>query len=242
MNYKFFGNSLDLFKYDILTYIVNNKLKKLEYVAMLTLPEEKKNDPKYKLYEVGSKNKKLLNFIDQVNKEYLPVESIDLYFKENLKIFSNTYFKDSNNDYFSNDNREIYFNSLQKEISNKENILLFLDPDVGLDLGITRRVRSNKQMYLFKEEVHSLLNNRKKEKCLAFFQHLGNHRFKLDDRLERYKEEFGKYVLIIAYERILASIIFILQDEISYNKIRKLLEKYIENYKDIPHSNKLKLL
>lgn len=242
MNYKFFGNSLDLFKYDILTYIVNNELKELEYTAMLTLPEEKKNDPKYKLYEVGSKNKKLLNFIDQVNKESLPVESIDLYFKENLKIFSNTYFKDSNNDYFSNDNRETYFNYLQKEISNKENILLFLDPDVGLDLGITRRVRSNKQMYLFKDEVHSLLNNRRKKYCLAFFQHLGNHRFKLEDRLERYKEEYGKYVLIIAYERILASIIFILQDEISYNKIRKLLEKYIENYKDIPHSNKLKLL
>ena len=56
MNSKFFGNSLDLFKYDLLTFLAKTERLNLFYLAMLTKPEPKKLDPKYKLFEVGFKN------------------------------------------------------------------------------------------------------------------------------------------------------------------------------------------
>lgn len=238
MNFKFFGNSLDLFKYDIIN-LVNCKLI---YVAMLTEPESKKKDPKYNLYEIGAKNIILLNYIKEINKENLPVKNIEHFFKQNFKNESSFFFKNSDNKYFSHKEREEYFYNIKINLNSEKKSMIFLDPDVGIDIGVNRRVRSNRQMYIFKKEIDLLQNSTSNNSFISFFQHLGNHRLSIDNRIKLYKKEFGEYVLIIAYERILASIVFIFKNQEQYKNHQQILIKYIDNYKESPHFEKLKLV
>jgi len=118
----------------------------------------------------------------------------------------------------------------------------FIDPDVGIDLGVKRRVRSMKHMYLNTYEVHRINVNLKKNDFLCFFQHLGNPRFKLEDRLSLLKNEFGKYVLLFAYERISACLVFVFKDELSYLKIKNNLLDYANKYNEIKHFQRIKIL
>lgn len=254
MNNKFFGNSLDLFKYDVLTFLTKSEKSELFYVAMLTKPESKKLDPKYKLFELGFKNEILFKFINEINNIDSNIEVKDLtnYFNSvnvEHKIILNKSFGSDNIisfekiDYFENENRVDYFAnaiSIYKEQIAK--VILFLDADVGIDLGVKRRVRSMKNMYLNTDEVHKINSNIKEKDFLCFFQHLGNPRFRIEERLIMLKQEYGEYVLLFAYERISASLVFIFKNEFEYLKIKKQLTEYMNLYKEIKHFHRIKLI
>lgn len=254
MNNKYFGNSLDLFKYDVLTFLTNSENANLFYIAMLTKPEIKKLDPKYKLFEIGIQNKVLYEFINKINVEESKIEIKDIsdYFSSvNVEhaIVLNKPFKSKNIitfeniDYFENENRFEYFEKsiafYKKQISKT---ILFLDADVGIDLGINRRVRSMKNMYLNTDEVHKINRNLKENDFLCFFQHLGNPRYKIEERLNMLKNEYGEYVLMFAYERISACLVFIFKSEFEYLDIKNNLIGYMNLYKEIKHFNRIKLL
>ena len=254
MNNKFFGNSLDLFKYDVLTFLLNLEKADLFYLAMLTKPEPKKLDPKYKLFEVGIKNKILFEFINEINKPESKIEINDLtnYFssvnvKHTIVLNESFGFKNiisfENINYFENETRIDYFeNSILVYKSKISKSILFLDADVGIDLGIKRRVRSMKNMYLNAQEVHKINGNLKDKDFLCFFQHLGNPRFKIEERLDMLKHEFGKFVLMFAYERISACLVFIFKDEHEYLRIKNNLLEYMNLYNEIKHFQRIKLL
>lgn len=253
MNNKFFGNSLDLFKYDVLTFLTKSEESSLFYLAMLTKPEIKKFDPKYKLFEIGTKNDILYKFINDINSLDSELQIYDLthYFAsvgvehkivlnknfgfENLVCFENI-------DYFENDYREKYFtNSINYYNKLIPKTIFFVDADVGIDLGVKRRVRSMKHMYLNSDEIHKINSNLKKNDYLCFFQHLGNPRFKLEDRLKLLKNEFGENVLLFAYERISACLVFIFKDEVNYLKTKNNLLEYASHYKEIKHFQRIKI-
>lgn len=254
MNNKFFGNSLDLFKYDLLTFLTKLEMSNLFYLAMLTKPEPKKLDPKYKLYEIGFKNEILFKFINEIisSESKLQIEDLSNYFTSvgvqhklvlNKNFGSPNILNFENIEYFENENREKYFNNAM-DIYKSQNLktLLFLDADVGIDLGVVRRVRSMKHMYLNSDEIHLINGNLKKNDFLCFFQHLGNPRFKIDERLIFLKKEFGDNVLLFAYERISACLVFIFKDEFNYLKIKKHLIEYMKQYEEIKHFQRIKLL
>lgn len=254
MNNKFFGNSLDLFKYDLLTFLTKLEKSNLFYVAMLTKPEPKKLDPKYKLFEVGIKNKTLFKFINDINRSESKSQISDLsnYFSSvnvEHKIILNKSFgleniiSFENIEYFENENREQYFtNSIDIYKKQFLKTIFFIDADVGIDLGVKRRVRSMKHMYLNTNEVHRINSNLKRNDFLCFFQHLGNPRFKLEDRLSLLRNEFGEYVLLFAYERISACLVFVFKDELSYLKIKNNLLDYANQYNEIKHFQRIKIL
>lgn len=254
MNNKFFGNSLDLFKYDLLTFLTKLEKSNLFYLAMLTKPEPKKLDPKYKLFEVGFKNEILFKFINDINffESKMQIQDLSNYFSsvaiEHKLVLNNNFgsaniLSFDNIEYFENENREKYFNNaINIYKSQNTKTLLFLDADVGIDLGVKRRVRSMKHMYLNSDELHRFNGNLKENDFLCFFQHLGNPRFKLDDRLNLLKKEFGDNVLLFAYERISACLVFIFKDEFNYLKIKMHLIEYMKNYQEIKHFQRIKLL
>jgi hypothetical protein len=254
MNNKFFGNSLDLFKYDLLTFLTKLEKSNLFYLAMLTKPEPKKLDPKYKLFEVGFKNEILFKFIKDINssESKLQIKDLTNYFnsvdvEHKIVLNKNFGYKNvlnfENIEYFENENREKYFSyAIDIYKSQNSKTLLFLDADVGIDLGVKRRVRSMKHMYLNSDEIHRINGNLKKNDFLCFFQHLGNPQFKLEERLNFLKNEFGKDVLLFAYERISACLVFIFNDELNYLKIKKHLLEYVKQYEEIKHFQRIKLI
>lgn len=254
MNIKFFGNSLDLFKYDLLTFILKLEKSNLFYATMLTKPEPKKNDPKYKLFEVGIKNKTLFKFINDINRsesksqindlsKYLSSVNVEHKIILNKNFGHENIISFENIDFFENENREQYFtNSIDVYKKQHSKTIFFIDPDVGIDLGVKRRVRSMKHMYLNTNEVHRININLKKDDFLCFFQHLGNPRFKLEDRLSLLNKEFGKYVLLFAYERISACLVFVFKDELNYLKIKNNLLDYTNQYNEIKHFQRIKIM
>lgn len=254
MNYKYFGNSLDLLKFDILTYLSKTDVADLFYIPMLTEPEPKKLDPKYKVYEIGIKNNILLSFLlKAINTDNnLDVSDIRSYFQSmniNYKIILNKTDADhqtftiNNIQYFTDENRNEYFEKTMFYFKNQTNkSILFLDPCVGLDLGVNRRVRSMRKLYLNEIELNLILNNTKNNDVVCYFQHLGNHTYSLTKRLEDLKSSFGKYVLIVGYERILGSLVFIFKTERDYEDKKIKFKEYFKQYENIKFSNKIILL
>ena len=82
MNSKYIGNSLDLMKFDLLTFLVkgSNGLG-LFYVPMLTEPKPKERNPKYETFEVGPLNEPLLKLMKkEYAKEYSDIKTVKKYF------------------------------------------------------------------------------------------------------------------------------------------------------------------
>ena len=120
--------------------------------------------------------------------------------------------------------------------------MLFFDPDVGLDLGISGRTRSFRQRYLMINELRPFHSNLKDGDFIGCFQHLGNTLYKPEDRVTDLKKEFGDWVLMVGYTRIQGGLFFIFKTESDYHRIRKRIEEYLDRYKYLKHSNRIILI
>ena len=116
--------------------------------------------------------------------------------------------------------------------------MIFVDPDIGCDVGITRRFRSYKQCYVKKSEIINIIHHLRQGDFIGYFQHLGNSNYSIDKRVTDLRETFGEWVLFIGYSRIQASLVFIFNDEATYMDKRKLIEQYYNQYDHLKHKDK----
>lgn len=242
MNRKYFGNSLDLMKFDLLTHVLEGENRTLFYVPMLTSPKEKVEDPKYVLYEMGRDNELLYELMSRVYMEDNP-DFGDILEYFNLQSLSHKVVLPFSvggrkedvvtADYFSNDIRIEYFEKSLNEYKKVTNDkLIFIDPDVGSDIGIVRRVRSMRSAYLKLDEIKDCIKASRNNDVVCYFQHLGNNRYSLDDRIRDLKEELGDLVLIAGYKKVLGSLVFIFRNKGQYDHFKRKLEKYMEHYRN----------
>ncbi|MEQ9288801.1 MAG: hypothetical protein RIG77_17905 [Cyclobacteriaceae bacterium] len=243
MNYKYFGNSLDLFKYDMLTELIKKDGAELFYIPMVTTPEERVNDPKYHKYEIGSDNKLLTDFLKNIHQDEAMREISEIHgYFEKVSLPYKT-FKPYGYLHFDDEVRESYLAAaLRKYKSRKEKQLVFFDPDVGLDIGISRRARSFRKRYLLEEELLSFFTELKDGDYIGSFQHLGNTLYKPEKRADDLKEVFGDWILLAGYSRIQVGLTFIFSNEHDYNDKRDQIKQYLSNYEHLEHSNKLLLI
>lgn len=228
-------------KYDLLTFVLEGDKMLLFYIPMLTEPQEKVLDPKYLTYEIGVKNKQLYEFMESVyGKDDADFIEITDYF-ESLKFeyrlilplqYKGKHIINIDSiEYFSDQLRERYFQEslkISQELSHSK--LIFIDPDVGSDLMIKRRFRSKKDAYVKIEEVKSCIAMSGNNDVVCFFQHLGNNRYPLEDRIMDLKNEFGEFVLIVGYKKILGSLIFIFKNGKQYEHYKNMIKVYMKDY------------
>jgi len=117
MNSKYFGNALDLFKFDLLTYLASADTLDILYVGMITKPQPKELDPKYLTYEIGNKNKELKMFLEERFKKdsKSDVHEIVQYFQDmniNFRMFTENGLTTES---FQDKIRESYFDSVLKQ-------------------------------------------------------------------------------------------------------------------------------
>ncbi|PZR02921.1 MAG: hypothetical protein DI539_27235 [Flavobacterium psychrophilum] len=155
MNSKFFGNSLDLFKYDMLTHILTQSERlSLFYIPMITQPLPKERNSKCVTYELGRDNEPLFKLMQkEFGKEYSDISLIKKHFVKcgvHLSMLNPDGLAQANTTiYFNENNRKEYFEqAVMHYRSLVNNTLVYVDPDVGSDVGIKRRFRSNKNMYI----------------------------------------------------------------------------------------------
>ena len=136
MNPQFFGDSHDLFKYDLIASIMQDlkeDLTSFTFVPMLT----KNRKPKKKDI-AGMDNDELWNFFNKFQGD----DVADYYFKTIRKYFNSIGIKTKifhkSTLLFSKNNRVKYFDIVKADYP--KNSLIFFDPDTGLqDHNITEK-------------------------------------------------------------------------------------------------------
>src|SRR5882762_6593188 len=116
MNSKFLGNSLDLYKFSVITHLMqSSKGLGLFYVPMITEPSPKERTPKYSTYELGCDHNELFKLLKkEFKKEFSEISVIKKYFIRSgihLSMLSIDTDGDSDREsiYFCEDNRKDYF-------------------------------------------------------------------------------------------------------------------------------------
>lgn len=237
MNNKYFGNALDLFKFDLLTHLALSDQKEIFYVGMITQPQPKELDPKYLTYELGSRNEKLTEFLqEKFTNPKAQVSDITEYFaRVNVKLVNF-----SNGTWFEQKSRDAYFQQVAYEVKMlRKPSIVYLDPDVGSDIAITRRYRSNKELYVKREEIAAIRKNLNSTDFLGYFQHLGNAAYTVAQRLDDIKKTFGEWALLVGYQRVQVASVFLFDNMEQYIDKRKKIQRYLATYDDLPHRHKI---
>jgi hypothetical protein len=172
MNRQFFGDTRDLFKYDLVRHIMKALLAfdSFTFIPMLTedttAAKGKKSVAKdleksIKAGRAGSQNKDLLEHMERLQEidsdlEYF--QTIGAYFKKE-HILVDILHKHP----FSHEERNRYFESVLTRLPKRT--LIFLDPDVGLEEN-----KPSKKHLLF-EEVKTIFNAMDMKSVLMIYQH-----------------------------------------------------------------------
>lgn len=239
---KYFGDSRDYFKYDLIAFLLDNgSLQNYAFIPMLTSNRIDKEGNKKSKY-IDGKSKKLLEFINRSNSKDLG------HWEKFLKPYVVQYktIHPINKTFFSDATREAYWSKFEA-ISKTANALVFIDPDTGLETGKPAYLKKQgREKYIMNNELAGLFNNLDNGSVLMIYQHLPNNKHK-------HKEAVSKKIIqaeattncpyIEAYREDDLAFIFLIKSDVMHKSINKLLDIYHQQsghkYKSIHHlSNK----
>jgi len=173
MNRMFFGDTRDLFKFDLVRHIMKAfpDLASFTFVPMLTENEPASRKRKIatkdlglaqKKGRAGTHNRELmedLGRLQEIDDDYEYFHGIQSYFrKENIIVDV------LHTDTFSHEHRVNYFNRMFEKFP--ANSLIFLDPDTGLE------VKNPTQRHLLFDEVGKISDSMDHQSILMIYQHL----------------------------------------------------------------------
>jgi hypothetical protein len=173
MNRKYFGNTRDLFKFDLVRHIMKAfpDLASFTFVPMLTEKESATGTRKtatkdlgraQKNGRAGTRNRELMldmGRLQEIDDDLEYFNGIQSYFKKENIILDVLH-----KDIFSNEDRVNYFNRMFENFP--ANSLIFLDPDTGLE------VKNPTRRHLLYEEVEKLYDRMDQQSVLMIYQHL----------------------------------------------------------------------
>jgi hypothetical protein len=173
MNRIYFGDTRDLFKFDLVRHIMKAfpDLASFTFVPMLTEDEKpygtKKTASKdlgmaQKNGKAGTRNLELMEDmgrLQEINDDLAYFQGIQSYFSKE-KIIVDVLHRDT----FSHEHRENYFKKVFEKFPEKS--LIFLDPDTGLE------VKNPTQRHLLFDEVKKIYDHMDNQSILMIYQHI----------------------------------------------------------------------
>ncbi len=224
---KYFGDSRDYFKYDLITHILNRKLSE-HYVFIPMLTKHRDDNEGRRLPTQDDKSKDLLAFIKECNTKSLE------HWKKWLCRHSSSYSTVSPVDktYFEDKSRLSYWPRFTAVIKKRDKALVFVDPDTGLETGSSSyRRKMGSEKYILNGELIQLFGDLRSTSILMIYQHLPRNRHqhnkqtkkKLDQAISQtqstyacaYREEDLAYILLL-----------------KSSELFKRLSSVLKNYKD----------
>jgi len=175
MNRQFFGDTRDLFKYDLVRHVMKALpvFDSFTFIPMLTKEETTKKkgntrdfEKATKLGKAGSQNKDLITHMERLQEidgdlEYF--QTIRAYFKK-----ENIFVGLLKSETFSHEDRDQYFDNILTHFPKKS--LIFLDPDIGLEES-----KPSKKHLLF-DEVEKIFRKMDPQSVLMIYQHFPRER------------------------------------------------------------------
>lgn len=168
MKNQYFGDTRDLFKYDlILEILLKSNLRHFTFIPMLTKNETNTHGDRisYERAKAGTCRMVLRKFLEKcVRENRRNINELEGFFKNTFvgKFDIMIYEK---NGYFSHNSRATYFNQIKRTFLSKSVILV--DPDIGFEV---KSMRGNEEKYVKYNEVKLLWNRMNKSSVLIIFQ------------------------------------------------------------------------
>jgi hypothetical protein len=203
---QYFGDTRDLFKYDLVLELLlkNDFLKRFTFIPMLT--ENVRNFHgrriNYDQARAGTRRKELCSFLAQCvmesRRNIIGLERFFKSFKWARKIDFTIYRK---NEYFSHEARTRYFNEIDRCLLSGSAILV--DPDIGLAV---KSMGGREDNYITYSEVELLFNRMDRNSVLVIFQFI--------PRVEResYFSQIGRKLKTI----VNSSVLYISDSQIAF--------------------------
>lgn len=182
MKHQYFGDIIDLFKYDLLQTLSQDiGFNQILFIPLLT-ENDNGNDGNKRNYEkaqAGNKNQKLIDFFKSKHSNHKH--------ERNAKIIEEYFTKEKINfmfepeEIFRNKNRKEYFLALLSSLStlNAKNQLLFFDPDNGM------QVKHNKDKHIKYQELKNHLDMVCKNSVLSVIQFRHRANWKISNKKEK---------------------------------------------------------
>ena len=225
---KYFGDSRDYFKYDLITYLLRERLcANYAFIPMLTnhrVDGEGNKTPKY----IEGKSRELLSFIFRCELKDLN------HWEQWLEPLVDSYvtLAPVNEIFFADQSRREYWGTFE-EISKIGNALIFVDPDTGLETGNAYYLKKmGREKYILNSELSQLFERLEHGSVLMLYQHLTNnkhiHKESVDKKLVQASIHTGsQYVL--AYREDDLAFLFLLKSKQLFNQLYSMLNKYYQN-------------
>ena len=224
MKNQYFGDNKDLFTYDLIFQIMRAGLTgHFTFIPMLTRNDDKRHGQKLSRDKAGAgaKNTELTAFLDTCVREgRRNIEDLEGYFAGygiEITIYC------GNDSYFSHQNRQEYFAQIGDKLL--INSLVFVDPDVGLE------VKNPEEEHLLYSEVKSLYERMDKSSILMLFQHFPRRPRQqyLNMRSEELKDKVtGGHPVCIDDNEI--AFFFLTKDESLEHSLTHVIKDYTECY------------
>lgn len=225
---KYFGDNRDFFKYDLITSIFCSTSSLCNYVFVPMLTEHRvDNEGNIPPRNIGGKSEGLLSFIKGCENKSLT------HWKTWLLPLVNSYetIEPSDSTFFSDRAREQYWENFNPMLI-KEDALIFIDPDTGLETGKPSYLnRMGREKYILNEEIDILYNYLHSSSILMVYQHLPNnkdiHQCSVRNKLSQLKAESGGN-WVCAYREDDLAFLFIAKNKDLFNELRNILKDYYD--------------
>lgn len=170
MKNQYFGDTRDLFKYDLINELISKTkpVKNITLLPMLTENDKSAHGSKtdYSRAVAGTDNFELIKFLTAcLNKNMKNAGEIGRFFKRRCVDRDGTFFIYKENEYLNANNRNGYFDRIASEALSDAVILV--DPDTGIETGASHPY-SNKHIKF--SEISSLYKKMNQNSVLLIFQ------------------------------------------------------------------------
>lgn len=236
---KYFGDSRDYFKYDLITHLLKNRIiSNYAFVPMLTnhrVDTEGNKKPKH----IKGKSTELLSFINKCDSKDLEFWEIWL----NPHIESYVTIQPLNDTFFEDETRSRYWELFESVLTTK-NALVFIDPDTGLETGTPSYLKNKgREKYILNKELTRINQLLDDSSILMIYQHLPNnkhiHEESVNKKIKQAIEATG-CSSVLAYREDDLAFLFIAKNKAVFSTLCNLLESYHENsghvYKSIHYA------
>ena len=165
MKNKYFGDTRDLFKYDLILRITQEMISihRFLFIPMLTRDDNNSDGSKtdYTKAKAGTQNKGLMSYLkDCVNKNRRNITEIEPYFESNgVEIYIHK-------ELFIHKNRRDYFSRVKVKKEFFSNSLVFVDPDIGLE------IQQSKEKHFLYREAKDIYDYMDRNSILMIYQHI----------------------------------------------------------------------
>ena len=170
MKNQYFGDTRDLFKYDLILELLfkNDFLERFTFIPMLTEDTENLHGRRtnYDNARAGTQRKELINLVGRcITENRRNIVELKGFFRSlrlPRKVDFEIYRK---NEFFSHETRARYFGEISGQLMSRSVILV--DPDIGLEV---KSMRNREENYISYAEVELLFSRMDRNSLLVIFQ------------------------------------------------------------------------